>query len=239
MPESFGLNLMATFLLVHGAFHGGWCWGSLADCIRDTGHRVYAPTLAGLSDHSHLSPKNIGLETHIGNVCNVIESNDLHGVVLVGHSYGGMPITGAADRMPERIQAIIYLDAMVPENGKSALDIRYPSDTAFPSPNNSGVIEPIPARVFNVYGALGEWVDRQLRPQPAMSVTQPIRLNGSWQTISKKIYIRATTYEAPFFDRFFNELALDPTWDTYQRPWGHDMMITDPEELADLLMSLL
>ncbi len=230
---------METFLLIHGAFHGGWCWQLLADCLVKAGHRVYTPTLAGLGECAQMDPQTINLDTHIEDVCAAIESNDLRKVTLVGHSYGGMPITGAADRMPDRIQTIIYLDAMIPQNGKSALDIRYPFQTPFPQPNKLGLIEPIPASAFNVDGALGEWVDHQLTPQPVMTVTQPIQLTGHRLNIQKKIYIRAKGYNAPYFDRFFKERSSDPTWITFLRPWGHDMMITNPKELAQLLIDIL
>ena len=111
-------------------------------------------------------PTKVSLDTHIADVCAIIESQNLDDIVLVGHSYGGMPITGVADKMPERIRTLVYLDAMIPENGKSALDVRYPSSAHFPTPDESGLIPPVPAHVFNLSGEMKNWVDRQLQPQP-------------------------------------------------------------------------
>jgi pimeloyl-ACP methyl ester carboxylesterase len=225
-----------TFLLIHGAFHGGWCWTHLADHLSLKGFKVFAPSLSGMGIQKDIDPKKVSLETHIEDVCSIIVSEKLYDVVLVGHSYGGMPITGAADRIPGRIRTLVYLDAMIPENGKSALDIRYPSSHPFPTPDSSGLIPPVKACAFNLSGEKEKWVDRQLQPQPPKTVIQPIRLEGAWNQVSRKIYLRAAQYEAPWFDRFLCEKSSDPTWETYSYPWGHDMMITHPEELSKILI---
>tara|TARA_Y100001934_G_C12359243_1_gene779754 strand:- start:354 stop:1073 length:720 start_codon:yes stop_codon:yes gene_type:complete len=227
-----------TFLLIHGAFHGGWCWQFVAERLALEGFTVLTPSLSGMGTETDQDPTEVSLDTHITDVCSIIESQKLHDVTLVGHSYGGMPITGVADKMPERIRTLIYLDAMVPENGKSALDIRFPSGRHFPTIDNSGLIPPVKARAFNLSGQEEKWVDRQLQPQPPKTVNQPIRLEGAWEQVSRKIYLRATRYEAPWFDRFVSEKSSDPAWETYSYPWGHDMMITHPAELTQILISL-
>ena len=111
-----------TFLLIHGAWHGGWCWRDVASRLRKAGHEVHAPSLTGLGERKHLAGGRIDLDTHIQDVVGLIEMEDLRDVVLVGHSYGGMVITGAADRMPASIARLVYLDAFVPENVKCLLD---------------------------------------------------------------------------------------------------------------------
>ena len=226
-----------TFLLIHGAFHGGWCWSPLVDRLSREGFKVLAPSLSGMGAQTDSDPTKVSLDTHIADVCSIIESQKLDDVVLVGHSYGGMPITGVADKMPGRIRTLVYLDAMIPENGKSALDVRYPSSNHFPTPDDSGLIPPVPAQVFNLSGEMEHWVDRQLQPQPPRTITQPIRLEGAWKQVSRKIYLRATRYEAPWFDRFLSEKSSDPAWETYSYPWGHDMMITHPDELSKFLIN--
>src|SRR5688572_1955574 len=113
---------MATYVLIHGAWHGGWCWKLVAPALRRAGHEVYAPSLTGLGERRHLASRAIDLEAHVRDVVELLEMEDLSGVVLLGHSYGGMVVTGAADRVPERISQLVYLDAFVPENGKCLLD---------------------------------------------------------------------------------------------------------------------
>ncbi|MGH8724055.1 MAG: alpha/beta fold hydrolase, partial [Burkholderiales bacterium] len=111
---------MTTFVLIHGAWHGGWCWRFVRPLLK--GHEVFAPSLTGLGERKHLVRADIGLDTHIEDVAALLEMEDLKDVVLVGHSYGGMVITGAAARAPARIQRLVYLDAFVPESGKCALE---------------------------------------------------------------------------------------------------------------------
>ena len=111
---------MATFVLVHGSWHGGWCWQKVARLLRQPGHEVYTPTLTGLGERSHLATKKSGLELHIQDILNVLEFEDLHEVVLVGHSYAGLVITGVAERAPGRVARLVYLDAFIPHAGQSA-----------------------------------------------------------------------------------------------------------------------
>src|ERR1700690_1514418 len=114
---------MATFVLVHGSFHGGWCWQNVARLLRPSGHEVYAPTLTGLGERSHLATPKTGLELHIQDILQVLEYEDLHDVVLVGHSYAGLIITSVAEQVPQRVARLIYLDAFIPHEGKSAFDL--------------------------------------------------------------------------------------------------------------------
>ena len=113
---------MATFVLVHGAWHGGWCWKRVRPLLESRGHLVFTPTLTGLGERSHLLARETGLETHIADVVNVIRWEELSEVVLCGHSYGGMVISGVADRVPDRIRSLVYLDAFVPSDGQSLFD---------------------------------------------------------------------------------------------------------------------
>ena len=112
-----------TFVLVHGAWHGGWCWREVADLLRGRGHRVFAPTLTGLGERRHLMSANISLATFVADVAGVIEAEELEDIILVGHSHGGAVISGVADAMPERIRALVYLDATILQNGESAFGV--------------------------------------------------------------------------------------------------------------------
>src|SRR5215211_1043953 len=117
---------MATFVLVAGAWHGGWCWRKVTPLLRAAGHEVFAPTLTGLGERSHLAHPDVGLTTHIQDIVNLLEYEDLNDVVLVGHSYSGMVITGVAEQVPGRLAHLVYLDAFVPENGQALVDLLPP-----------------------------------------------------------------------------------------------------------------
>ena len=114
---------MATFVLVHGAWHGSWCWKRVRKALQARGHDVFTPTLTGVGERSHLLSPDVNLDTHITDVVNLIRWEELSGIVLCGHSYGGCVITGVADRLSDRIAALVYLDAFVPEDGQSLYDI--------------------------------------------------------------------------------------------------------------------
>ena len=116
---------MTTFVFVHGAGLGGWCWRKIVPLLRSEGHEVYTPTLTGLGERSHLATRlDVDLELHIQDVAAVLEYEDLSNVILTGHSYGGMVITGVADSLPDRVGQLVYLDALIPENGEAVIDLR-------------------------------------------------------------------------------------------------------------------
>jgi pimeloyl-ACP methyl ester carboxylesterase len=155
---------LTTFVLVHGAWHGGWCYKRVARLLRQAGHEVYTPTLTGLGERAHLMNRTIDLNTHVQDIVGVIRCEELSDVVLCGHSYGGMVIAGVAEQIAAKISALVYLDAFVPENGKSLFDYqaaevaeRMRSDAV---QNGEGyMITPIPAARFAVNAADAGWVD--------------------------------------------------------------------------------
>jgi pimeloyl-ACP methyl ester carboxylesterase len=160
---------MVTFVLVHGACHGGWCWRDVTAELRAAGHEVFAPTLTGLGERSHLASPAVDLSMHIRDVANLIEWEDLREVVLVGHSYGGMVITGVADRLADRLAALVYLDALVPQDRQCVLDLQ-------PSERRASILEEVaanggwfwPCRTAAFYGvrdpARQAWVDGKCSP---------------------------------------------------------------------------
>ena len=228
-----------TFVLVHGAWHGGWCWRRVADLLEKQGHKVYAPTLTGLGERSHLLAPGIGLATHITDVVNVLKWEQLFGVVLCGHSYGGMIITGVAEQMQTAIDSIVYLDAFVPLDGELVLDLTGPAvHEALRAAQAKGLIAvpPRPAEAFGVNVLGRAWVDGKNTPQPIATFTETIRVSGAAERIARKIYIRAATYPSPGFEKALARVKADRSWRTYDAPCGHDVMVDEPEWLAKVLL---
>ena len=137
---------MANFVLVHGAWIGGWCWRPNAQALRKAGHEVFTPTLTGLGERSHLMNPGINLDTHIADIVNVFKHEELSDVVLVGHSYGGMVVTGVADALADKIRSLVYLDAFVPESGQALVDLAPPEPK--PQPASDYTLAPLPAALF-------------------------------------------------------------------------------------------
>lgn len=221
----------ATFVLVHGAWHGGWCWQRVSDLLTRQGHTVHAPTLTGVGERSHLSSPSINLTTHVLDIVNEVKWKDLNNFVLCGHSYGGMVITGAAEQIGNRISSIVYLDAFLPENGQSLDEI---VGSARPAIN--GMIAPITAAQFSVNLADRAWVDSKTTPQSAACWSEKLSVTGAVNRIPKKTYvISGITPMAPF-RALHDRLSADPSWQTHVVAGaGHDIMIDKPAELARIL----
>jgi len=146
-----GTRRQSTYVLVHGAWHGGWCWKKVAPALRAAGHEVYTPTLTGLGERAHLANPAIDLAMHIADVVNLLEAEELDKVVLVGHSYGGMVVTGVADRAASRLRRVVYLDAFLPENGKCLLDYLHPDRRNLINQGQiGGYVDPLPLEIFGV-----------------------------------------------------------------------------------------
>lgn len=222
-------GMRKTFVLVHGAWHGGWCWSRVNDRLAAKGHRIYTPTLTGVADRSHLLSESINLSTHITDIVNLIRWEEINDIVLCGHSYGGMVVTGVADQMPERIAALVYLDAYVPESGQSMRDLR-PRDTP------AGLtLPPISAEVFRVNERDRQWVDRLCTPHPVACITEKLALTGAHCAVGRKVYIRAANFLSPAFERVYESARSDPAWIAHELPCGHDVMVDMPDELAEIL----
>jgi pimeloyl-ACP methyl ester carboxylesterase len=230
-----------TFVLVHGSWHGGWCWRRVADLLEKRGHKVFAPTLTGLGERSHLMSAMITLDTHITDVANVIKWENLENVVLVGHSYAGFVVSGVAERVLPQISSIVFLDAFMPENGQRVVDLSPPAlrATSFAAAEKNEVGRPIPpAKAFGVNEKDQAWVDSKLTQQPTFVSLQPIVLTGAREKVAKKTYIRATSYPNPRFDSHLERLKSDPTWRTYGVPSGHDVMVDMPDRLTEILIEV-
>ncbi len=231
-----------NFVLVHGAWHGGWCWRHVAARLNARGHQVFTPTMTGLGERAHLLDANTGLSTCIADIAGVIDAEELQNVVLVGHSFAGPVITGVADCMPERLKHLVYLDALVVQHGQSALSL-FSADVqqersrtideqglrmAIPSPEKFGVIDT----------AQQAWLKRRLTSHPLKAYTEPLMLQHPIGNGLPKTYIAVTDPWYPPLAELRDWVRAQPDWQWRELAAGHDAMITSPEALADLLEAL-
>ncbi len=234
---------MATFVLVHGAWHGSWCWKRVRKVLQARGHDVFTPTLTGVAERSHLLTPHVNLDTHIADVVNLIQWEELSDVVLCGHSYGGCVISGVADRVPDRIGALVYLDAFVLEDGQSLYDTLTPSQRnmqleATRRDGEGWKVPPIPAEVFNVNANDLEWVNRQCTMQPLATFQQVIKLSRRVDAVKHATFILATGFDDSPFPAFY-ERAKAKGWKTLTMACGHDVMLDRPEELTRVLLDVV
>lgn len=232
---------MARFVLVHGAWHGGWCWRRVAEGLRRAGHEVWTPTLTGLGERYHLASADIGLSTHIRDICAVLEWEELEGVILVGHSYGGMVITGVAEASAERLARLVYLDAFVPEDGARVADI---IDAAFQARIREAAargrrIDGVPVPAPDLFGVTdpedAAWLSRRLVPHPPGSLTEPIALPRNRAAGLKRSYVYCDAPAMGLFGRFAAQAEADPSWDLHVLHTGHDAMVSDPAGVVRIL----
>lgn len=233
-----------TFVLIHGAWHGGWCYRDVAALLRAEGHIVHTPTLTGLGERRHLGVDIVNLDLHIEDIAQVFEFEELSEVILVGHSYAGMVITGVADRLAERIAAIVYLDAYVPQrDGDSIRKMEGSSvgDATASMGRDGWSVPPPPPENFGVRPANRDRVARLCTPQPLAPMLQELRLTGEHLKIANRHFVYASgwgTKGATPFRRYYEELRARPEWTTHVMPFGHDMMIDEPAATAKLLLSI-
>ena len=233
-----------TFVLVHGAWHGGWCWSRVADRLRAAGHRVFTPTQTGLGERKHLLSKDITLDTFTQDIVNVIEAEELSGIVLVGHSFGGLAISGVADRMPERIRHIVYLDALVVEGGKSPFDGLPPDLVAArkkaADETSGGLSLPNPpASSFGVVDVKDvEWVTRRLTPHPLGTYASPLSIKGPVGNNLPRTYIACTSPAYAPLEASRRWIKSQPNWHWMEIASGHDAMVIAPDELTRMLLGL-
>ncbi|HEY0659240.1 MAG TPA: alpha/beta fold hydrolase [Pyrinomonadaceae bacterium] len=236
---------MTNFLLVHGAWHGGWCWRRVAKILRAAGHEVFAPTLTGLGEREHLLNADVGLDTHIADVLGVLKYEDLRDVVLVGHSYGGMVIAGAAEKAAERIAHLVYLDAFVPEDGKSLCDYQSPEILEMfhekTRTEGEGYKLPcfIPAEVFGVTTDEDlAWVKPKLNPHPFKTKLDAVRLTNPEAARIPHTFIYCNNPAVGPFGQFADRIRDDESWQYLEMATGHDAMVTEPEKLAGMLIEI-
>jgi pimeloyl-ACP methyl ester carboxylesterase len=234
-------TLAKTFVLVHGAWHGGWCWRRVSDLLEKKGHKVFSPTMTGLGERSHLLSKDIKLATHITDIVNVIKWENLKDIVLVGHSYGGVIISGVAEEAHDKIASIVFLDAFVPESGDSLAEKASPAVREIMAEvirKGEPAMKPVPAAVFRVNEKDRAWVDAMCTPHPMATLTDKITLTGAREKVAKKAYIRAKGYPSVPFDAALEKLKASSAWKTYEMPCGHDAMVDMPDRLTEILVEV-
>ncbi len=239
------MNRLSTFVFVPGGWHGGWCWRRVADPLRAQGHDVYTPTLTGLGERVHLLSPEVDLETHIADIAGVLQMEDLRDAVLVGHSYGGMVITAVAERFPDRVGRLVYLDALWPEAGESVSDIvgqaaaQVVIDAQFDPvcpPRIQGAADL--ARMLGVSDPHDvEWVASRLTPQPPATLTQPLRLRHGHRVPTLFVSCTETLFDGPDLShtRAKDRAARDPSVRLVSIDAPHNAMVTHPAEVVALL----
>jgi len=234
-------NHKATYILVHGAWHGSWCWKRVRAALQSAGHDVFTPALTGLGERSHLNSAAIDLSTHIADIVNLIKWEELSDVVLCGHSYAGCVITGVADQVPDRIRALVFLDAFVLENGESVTDI-LPSEVAQAvreqarATGEGWKILPLPAHLLGVRDPHdAAWVDAQCTPQAIATFEQRIKVTANLEHIQDIAYMLPTECHPNLL--VSHERAKAKGWKIHTIDnSGHDFMIDHPQKLADFLL---
>jgi pimeloyl-ACP methyl ester carboxylesterase len=220
---------MTTYVLVPGACHGGWCFDDLAEGLRSHGHRVLAITLTGVAERAHLLHAGINLETHIADVLAALVVHNVSDAVLVGHSYGGMVITAVADRIPQQVDSLVYLDAFVPRDGESCWTLTTDEQREwYAAVDDTGYgVPPLP------------FFDSRATAHPLASLMQPIRLAGDLSLFRRRVYVCATKWagQSPFAATF-DRIRHDPTWTTHVLDGAHNLMRDNPDDLLRILLDV-
>ncbi|MHA7130855.1 alpha/beta hydrolase [Algoriphagus namhaensis] len=232
IPQTFAQkDSRQTYVIVHGAWGGGWAFREVDSLLTQKGAQVYRPTLTGQGERVHLASEKVGLYTHILDIVNTILFEDLHEIVLVGHSYGGMVITGVADQIPDRIQKIIYLDAMLPENGESVFSMSGGDESRYQI-ENGGII---PAWVKG-----GQAPPKDV-PHPLKTWKDPILLQNPKRLEIDSYYILTVEAEKkPEEDGFARHAARakEKGWKVYQLEADHNAQWSTPVELTEMLFEI-
>lgn len=238
---------MATYVLVHGGGHGGWCYQRVAKLLRAAGHEVYTPTLTGLGERRHLLTADVDLYMHITDVVNVLEFEDLHDVILVGHSYGGMVITGAADRATGRIANLVYLDAAYPMNGQSLVDVA--GELMAQAREGARTIDGVEMVLFpgedpmDFYGVTDpeqiEWMRPKLTPHPFKCFEQKLELRNeeAMRAIPQSMIVTNVQIEQ-LNDDLRTSIRELTGGRFFEVATGHDLMISEPEKTAEALLQI-
>ena len=234
---------MSSFVLIHGGWHGGWCWRKVAKQLRDQGHDVFTPTLTGMGEREHLWTPDVGLATHTQDILNLIRMEQLDKAILVGHSYGGVIMTLVADHMPSKLRALVYVDAVIPEDGVPGWD-------GFPDQRKKDMLAEaeklgglrVPSPDPAVWGVTNEvdvaWLRACCSAHPLKSMFDVPQLTQAWQTVPVKHYILAGPNANPRFLAHYNAVKNQTDWTTEVIAGGHDLMVTAPDDLSKALQRI-
>jgi pimeloyl-ACP methyl ester carboxylesterase len=235
------VNSKTTFLVCHGAWSAGWAWKKMHPLMQAAGYRLVTPTYTGLGEREHLANRSVDLETHIQDILNVIKYEDLRDIVLIGHSYGGMVATGVADRARDRINQLIYLDAFVPDDGQSLLDLNEPARQAMMERARSGDGWRVPPNPTppDTTSADVAWLTERRVDMPIKCFEMPLKLRHGQLTLPRS-YIYATRITpADTFGPFAKRLKSEPGWRYHEIDASHSPHVTAPEALMGLLQKIV
>jgi pimeloyl-ACP methyl ester carboxylesterase len=228
---------MADFVLVHGAWHGAWCWKKILPGLWSAGHRAFAVTLSGTGERAHQLSADITLRTHVDDAAAVIEAEELQHAIVVGHSYGGMVITALADRMPERIARLVYLDAVVPLPGES-WSSTHPAQTQVQRRQAiaaTGSIPPADPALFGLTGDDAQWVARRQTSQPGGVYDDPLHFDAARVAAISRVFIDCNAPALATIAVMRERVRQQPGWQVREIATGHDAMISAPQELLSEL----
>lgn len=236
-----------SFVLAHGSWHGGWCWAPVARQLRQAGYEVHCPSFTGMGDRAHLLSPDVNLETFIEDLVRVIETEELPPVVLVGHSFGGIPISGVADRIPDRLAHLVYLDALVLEDGQHAFS-GFPSDEARARTQQAaqaegGLAVPPPGHLPAAWGIdkgtpLYDWVLRRLTPHPLGAYQQAVTLKHPLGNGVPCTYVHARAPSHAILDSSRQRARAQTAWQWREVDAPHELHLTHPDLVAGMLREL-
>ena len=234
-----------TFVLIHGAWHGGWCWRFVAERLVARGHRVFAPSLTGLGDRRHLVEAASSLDVHIRDIENLMESEELDDAVLVGHSFGGLVASGVADKRPDAIRALVFLDSLLVGNGQTAFDVLPPAvvKDRMDAVNESGQTLAMPVNGLAGTGIpddhpLAGWVRRRLTPHPLATYRTPLALTHPLGNGLPCTYVHCANPSYDTLAPVRERVRTLPGWQWETLDTGHDAMVLDPDLLVEQLERL-
>jgi pimeloyl-ACP methyl ester carboxylesterase len=229
---------MADFVLVAGAWHGAWTWRRVLPRLWQEGHRAFAVPLTGVGERAHQFAPTIGLATHVQDVCAVIEAEELTHAVLVGHSYAGMVITGAADRLPSRVARLVYVDASVPLPGESWSSAHEEATRAQRRKTiaETGAIAPGEPQAFGITGADADWLKRRLTAQPGATYDEPLAFDPAHLAHLPRTFVDCHQPALPTIAPSRRRVREQPGWRVVEIPTGHDPMVSAPDALVKALL---
>jgi len=235
-----------TYVLAHGSWHGAWCWRKVIALLSAAGHRVHALSYTGMGDRAHLLHPGITIDTFVADIVGLIESEELEDAVLVGHSFGGIPVTGAAAKVAPRLRRLVYLDAALVQSGQSAFDTYSAADvqarTLAAQQVHGGLAVPVPKRISPIWGLTPQmpdypWFMRRLTPHPLASFTTPLHYEGLLGAGLAVTYVECTAPVNPLLVGARALAVAQPGWDYVKLAAPHEAMITHPREVAELLLA--
>ncbi|RFU22133.1 alpha/beta fold hydrolase [Geodermatophilus marinus] len=231
---------MADVVLVAGAWHGAWCWRRVLPQLWAAGHTAWPVPLSGVGERAHQPAAGITLGTHVADVVTAVRAAECRGAVLVGHSYAGMVVTGAADVLGDAVGPLVYVDAVVPEPGEAWSSLNPPGVAAARRADvaRSGAIPPPPVSVYGLSGDDAAWVERRQTPQPGGVYDDPLRFDHARWAARPRTYVDCTSPPLPTIDPSRARVRAGSGWEVVELATGHDPMISAPRELAEVFLAV-